>query len=331
MTPPRSSQLRPTVTTNPLDLEKKYLRISLAGNVLTGCVGIVCAVISSSQAIMLDGLFNLTYCATGLFTLKVASLVDRGDDARFPHGYGFFEPLVNGTKGVLVFGVSLMALVGAAYALFGGGRPIAAGVAVGYGGFASLACWLLAYFSRRGAKVTHSPLVQADAENWLVNAAISSCVLIAFAGIFLFQFLGLDSWARYVDPVVVLSVVAISLGVPVRMAWKALMELLNRAPTAPVVQEVTDIVDAQLEGLPFVERFVRVIQPGRQRIVLVHVVMAADYSPGTLEALDIVRDRTADALSQSHAATILDMLFTANRKWGAPLSDEGQGRPATTP
>lgn len=308
-----------------LATEKKYLYASCVGNVIVGCVGITCAAISSSQAIMLDGLFNLTYCATGLFTVKVASLVAGGDDERFPHGYAFFEPLVNGIKGVLVLGVSAAALVGAVGALFTGGRPIAAGTAVIYGIFASVTCWGFAAIIRHGKKVTGSPLVAADAENWIVNAAISSCVLVAFVGIFLFQMLELDSIVPYVDPVVVMSVVAISLGVPIRMAWTALMELLNRAPSDRVVQEVTEIIDANLEGLPVQERFIRVIQPGRQRMVLVHVVMADDYAPGTLGTLDELRTKTYDAMKHADKSIIVDMLFTADRQWGAPLSDGGAG------
>jgi len=107
--------------TTALAREKIYLILSAFGNVLVGCVGIAVAVISSSQAILLDGVFNLTYFATGLFTVKVASLVARGDDERFPHGYAFFEPLINGVKGMLVLGVSIMALLGAVQALCSGG------------------------------------------------------------------------------------------------------------------------------------------------------------------------------------------------------------------
>jgi len=92
--------------------EKRYLKISALGNVLVGCIGIVVAAVSSSQAIMLDGTFNLTYFATGLFTIKLTSMVAGGDDERFPHGYAFFKPLVNGIKGMLVLGVSVMALIG---------------------------------------------------------------------------------------------------------------------------------------------------------------------------------------------------------------------------
>jgi cation diffusion facilitator family transporter len=310
--------------------EQKHLKLSALGNIVVGTVGIAVAAISSSQAILLDGLFNLTYFATGLFTVRVASLVAGGDDERFPHGYAFFEPLVNGMKGMLVLGVSIMALVGAVQALLAGGRAIEVGPAVGYGIFASMVCWIVALVTRRGAKATGSPLVQADAENWIVNAAISSCVLLAFAGIFFLQAMGLDAAVPYVDPVIVLTIVLISIGVPVRMAKNALLGLLNRAPSSDVVKQVTGIVDANLSILPVQERFVRVIQPGRQRMVLVHVVLPADYRSDGLQQFDTIRLQTHKALCESHVATFVDILFTAERQWGAPWSDGGFGGPANS-
>ena len=306
-----------------LRIEKKYLLTSALGNVFVGLIGIAIAALSSSQAILLDGVFNLTYFATGLFTLRVASLVARGDDERFPHGYAFFEPLVNGVKGALVLGVSVMAFVGAVQALLAGGRDVAAGAAFGYGVFASVTCLILFLITRHGAKLTASPLVQADAENWIVNFAISCSMLFAFGGIFLLRSVGLDALTPYVDPTVVLAVVTITIFVPVRMASNALMALLNRAPAEDVIQHVIEVVDATLTDLPVSERFVRVTQPGRPRMVLGHVVLDTDYRPDRLSDLDAVRARTYEALRKAHVATIVDALFTTDRRWGAPLSDGG--------
>lgn len=312
-----------TMETAALQLENRTLKIAACGNLLLAIIGCTAAGLSGSQAILLDGLFNLTYFATGLFTIRVARLVAGGDDERFPHGYAFFEPLVNGIKGMLVLGVSVLAAVGSVQALLTGGRPIAAGMAVIYGLVATSGCALLAWITSRGAKATGSPLVQADAENWLVNAAISGAVLLAFGGIFLLKAIGLESWVPYVDPVVVLTVVCISLFVPVRMAWQALMSLLNRAPEAAVVEEVSKIVDDCLAELPVIERFIRVIQPGRQRLVLVHAVLPEDYRVDSLRTLDEVRLKTHEALCRAHVATIIDLHFTADRRWGAPVSDGG--------
>jgi predicted Co/Zn/Cd cation transporter (cation efflux family) len=316
--------------TDALKKEKRFLKMSSLGNFLIGCAGITVAVVSSSQAIMLDGLFNLTYCASGLFTVKVASLVAGGDDERFPHGYSFFEPLVNGIKGMLVLGVSVMALIGSIQALLSGGRSISAGFAVAYGIFASIVCWSVALLMRRGANTTDSPLVSADSENWLVNAAISSCVLLAFAGIFILEAFELGRFAPFVDPIVVLAVVTISITVPVRMAWNALMALLNKAPDGEILTKVNQIVDESLADLPLQERFIRVIQPGRQRMVLVHVVLAAGDQLYRIKDLDAIRMKIHQALRNTHTATFVDVLFTADRRWGAPLSDGEFGEPQGT-
>jgi cation diffusion facilitator family transporter len=298
--------------------ERQVLLISAAGNLFIGVVGILFAVFSSSQAIMLDAVFNLTYFATGLFTLKVAKMVQQGDDERFPMGYAFFEPLINGLKGVLVLGVSIMALVGAVQALFTGGRAIAAGIAIVYGIFAAATCWSLAVVTRRGAQRTASPLVLADAENWLVNGAISSAVLLAFIGILLIKNSSLEYIVPYIDPSLVLIVVLISISVPVRMAWQALMELLNRSPSPEIVQQVDDIVKKCTAGLPILSLFVRVIQPGRTRMVMVHLVLPTEFRVEGLPSLDAVRAETLKELKTAHLATVLDMVFTADPTWGAP-------------
>ena len=310
--------------------ERKALIVSATGNLIIGVVGITCAIISKSQAIMLDGLFNLSYLATGLFTLKVAALVQQGDDERFPFGYAFFEPLVNGMKGVLVLGVSIMALVGAIQALFTGGRTIAAGIAIAYGIFAATACSLLAWVTHRGAKRSGSPLVIADAENWLVNGAISSAVLLAFVSILIIKNTSLKFLVPYIDPCLVLVVVLISISVPVRMAWQALMELLNRAPSQKILQEVESIISQCTAHLPAQKLYVRVIQPGRSRMVLVHVVLPIDFQIDGLTMLDAIRNETLESLKKAHLATALDMIFTTDALWGAPaklIAEEKEMRP----
>lgn len=309
-------------------LERRYLLVSAGGNLSIGLAGLAVSFASASQVILLDGLFNLTYFATGLFALRVARLVRRGDDERFPAGYGFFEPLTNGMKGTLVLGITAMALFDAVVALTSGGRAIAAGTAVIYGLFAAAACWILAWITRTGARRTESPLVRTDAQNWIVNAAISSCVLVAFGAIFLMRGTRAEPLIPYVDPGAVVLLGLISISIPVRMAWSALMQLLNRAPSEGVTRTVRASLESALAELPVQELFVRVLQPGRTRMVWAHVVLPAEFVlRDGLPELDSLRARALERLRAEHAGVILDMLFTADRRWGAPespgLSPEG--------
>jgi hypothetical protein len=83
------------------------------------------------------------------------------------------------------------------------------------------------------------------------------------------------------DPSLVLIVVLISISVPGRLAWRALMEPLNRAPSSEIVRQV--------EGLP---------------------------SLYTLWA------ETLKGLKSAHLATVLDIVFTADPIWGAPMGQD---------
>ena len=248
--------------------EKRGLLVSVFGSLIVGCAGVVFWILTGAEAIMLDGVFNLTYFVTGLFALKVARLMLQGENDDFPVGYAYFEPLINGGKGILMLAVTVVALISAAVALFSGGRPIALGLAVVYGIFATLVCWVVALVIRGFARRSGSPLVQADAANWIVNAAISSAVLVTLLVVFMIRNSSLSFLVPYVDPLLVLIVTgSIALGVPIRMSWNALMELLNRTPSQAVLAEARGIIEAAVSDLEVRRLTVRVLQPGRTRIV----------------------------------------------------------------
>ena len=58
---------------------------------------------------------------------------------------------------------------------------------------------------------------------------------------------------------------------------------------------------------------IRVIQPGRQRLLLVHVVLPGDYEPGPMASMDTIRRQTYQALRKDHVVTAVDIVFTADR------------------
>ena len=208
--------------------------------------------------------------------------------------------------------MTISALVGAVEALVTGGRSVNPGPAVIYGIIATIGCAIPFVVLSRGAKRTGSPLVKADAENWLVNAGISSVVLLAFLGIYVVEGTEFQFVAPYIDPALVLLVVAVSISVPVRLAWSALLELLNRTPDQGIIQEVRGTVQSCISELPVQEVSVRVIQPGRTRMVLAHIVLPNDYEIGRLERFDSIRTETQAMLREKHEDTMIDMVFTAD-------------------
>jgi len=304
-----------------LKSERMALWFSSAMALLMGSVGITFAVLTDSRAILLDGLFNLTYFVVALATIRVAALTARPGSAEFPFGYSYFESLMNAGKGLLILGVSALALLDSLMALATGGREIVAGLAIGYAAFATVVCSLAALWLRRAHRHQSTPLVRADYENWLVNTLISASVLVAFCLIPIVRGMGWEHLTPYVDPVVVTAVVLISAGIPIRMAWRAIMELLDRSPPWQVTAPVHEAVRHTLaQHLPVENVYVRIVQPGRTMFVTIHVVLPADYPVGTLGTLDAVREAVDMRLKAIHPWSITDVMFTSEERWAQPAS-----------
>ncbi len=118
----------------------------------------------------------------------------------------------------------------------------------------------------------------------------------------------------------VAAVVLLFLGIPVRMARDAILELLNRTPDAAIEQPVTAAIDEALARLPVRQRFVRMVRPGRTLYVVVHVVLAEDFADQRLVALDRLRGEIDAAVRGVHPRSIVDTLFTADERWAAPTT-----------
>jgi predicted Co/Zn/Cd cation transporter (cation efflux family) len=311
--------------------ERGALVLSAAAALAIGAVALGAALLSGSRAILLDALYNLAYFVTALFTLQVARLLARPDDARYPYGYLQFEPLINTVKGLLILGVSVYALVGAAITILSGGQSLALGPALGYAAAATVACAAIWVALRRANARIASPLVEADVGNWAVNTAVSAGVLAAFLGALVLERSGHRSAARFVDPVLVGTVVLLTLPVPVRMAARGLLALLNRAPPSAVTGAIEATVRAALAELPTQAIYVRTVKPGRTAYVTVHALVEPALATLDLAAADRLRRAVTEALVASHPPVIVDVVFTTIAEYAEPTAGFGRARGAGAP
>jgi predicted Co/Zn/Cd cation transporter (cation efflux family) len=118
--------------------EKRGLWLS---TLFMAALGIGFAILTSSNAVLLDGLFSLIGFAIGLVSLRVAMLVRRPDDEVYHFGYAAYEPMLNLSKGLLMAFVTIFALVSAVQVVLQGGREIQAG-------WASVYAWIAAAVGR---------------------------------------------------------------------------------------------------------------------------------------------------------------------------------------
>ena len=301
--------------------EQKALAFSTIGYLGMAALGIGFAISTRSEAILLDGVYSFVSAGASLAAARLARRIDRPRTELFHFGFAHLEPLLNTARGFLILAIAAFAFVSAIDALLHGGRPIAAGVALIYGGSAAALCLLMSWKQRRLAKRIGSPLLVVDARNWLVDGILSLGAGLAFLAAFLLEGSAWSRFTPYVDPALVTVLVRVMAPIPLLTLWENLREVLQVAPERDEQREVTSRVEQALSDLPTREIQVRMAKIGRFFYVMTHVVLPHDWEPPRVTELDDVRCRIAKALEAVPLRVVTDTVFTADARW-ALVSDQ---------
>lgn len=303
-------------------LEKRGLWLSIVGALFMAALGIGFAILTSSDAVLLDGLFSLVGFAIGLVSLRVATLVRRPDDELYHFGYAAYEPMLNLSKGLLMAFITIFALVSAVEVALHGGRSIQAGWASVYAGIAAVGCFTIAVSQRALARRTSSPLLEVDSKNWLIDGLMSVAVGVAFVIAVFLQGGSLAHLLPYADPAVVIILVVLSLPIPLRIIRENWNQMLGRAPDATLQRKAREAVAKVLEPSDAYDTTIRMDQLGRLTYLQLYVVLKGleDVDVGRM---DRCRSAVRDALKDDFDNLALDVIFTRDPRWVAISVGDG--------
>jgi len=284
-----------------------YAAMAVAGLVFAGLTG--------SGAILLDGAYSLVSFLMVLLARRVAKLVETPDSDNFHFGYAYFEPLLNTIRGLLILLLVAFGVGTALIAMFSGGRPLNAGMALIYAVIIGAICISLSVVQRRNAKRTGSPLLEVDARNWLIDGMLTVAVGVAFLGAFVLSRTAWADWVAYVDPAVVIVLGMVMLPTALSIVLGNVGELLHVAPEHTVQEEIRQRLDQATDGLALRQCDVRMVKVGRYFYVLVKLIVGDDFHCNEIGQLDGIRNNIAAALAGCHPRLVLDVVFTADDRW----------------
>jgi cation diffusion facilitator family transporter len=295
--------------------EQRALKLSVIGAFVMAVSGIFFFFLTGSEAILLDGIFSGIGFILSLLTLKVAALVQRPDDEHFHFGYAHFAPMLNVVKALLMVLLCVAAAAAGVEALLSGGRELQAGIAVVYGAVAMSSCGVLALIFRRAAKRTNSVLVTVDAESWYVDTLMSAAVFLAFTAGYFMQGTEFQQYSNYVDPALVLLIVAIALPAPLRILRDNIADLIGYAPEQALLDDLDNLFNEAVQDYPIADYRIRVMKFGTTLNVLVHIQPDAGFEFSDAAALDQVRDKVAKSYAAVGDAVVLDILFVGDMRF----------------
>ena len=306
-----------------LVIENRALVISVIGALFMAGLGIGFALLTKSNAVLLDGIFSLIGFAAGLIALRVSRLVQQPDDIHYQFGYGGFEALFNLLKGITIAIISVFALTDAISSILSGGRPINVGIALIYAIVVGVTCFIVALYLRRAARITQSPLVELDAKNWLIDGLLTAAVLLAFVSAFFIEKSKYAWMADYADPVIVTVLVILVIPVPFMAIRDNLKQLLLGAPDKQMQNRLRELIVPILEDINKEDFLIRMTRVGRYFYAQVFIQFSPQSAINDIAAHDSLRQQINDAILPEFPNVTIDLMFTLDKKWIGNVAKAG--------
>ncbi|MBL1209161.1 cation transporter [Geminocystis sp. GBBB08] len=303
-------------------LEQRSIYISIGTTFCMSIFGISFGIWIQSDAVMLDGFFNLVNFLMAGASLWITWLISKSENKLFNFGYAGFVPLLNLCKGLLVFGVSLFAFTSAIGALFHGGRPANTGIAVLYAIVASIVCLIVAFIQKILAQKTNSPIVTVHVKNWFINGMISVAVGVSFSIATFLKQTPFSNLVPYADPTIVTILVLIAFPIPVMIIGDSLKQLMLGSASVEIQNTVKGLIKEAISNLPWERYAIRMTEVGQSLYLHFYWLLPVSESEITLTEIDKMRSHLSETIMQKYPNMTIDIIFTQDQSWFSKMNDE---------
>ncbi|MFC2251539.1 cation diffusion facilitator family transporter [Labrys portucalensis] len=303
--------------------EQGILKVSIAVTIFVAGFGVVFGLLSGSFSIVFDGVYMLVDASMSGLALIVASLIATNSSPatavgklheRFTMGFWHLEPMVLGLNGAMLIGAAIYAMINAIGSLMVGGRDLQFGYAILYAAVALAACIAMAVIETRMNRTIRSDFVALDAKAWIMSAAITGALLLAFCIGYAIEGTRFDWLTPYVDPAVLLLLCLVIIPLPVSTVRQALSEILLVTPTS-LKDHVDAVAKIFVTKYGFLTHKAYVAKVGRGRQIELYFIVPSGRPATRLEEWDRIRDEIGEAIGGESRDRWLTIAFTTDVEW----------------
>ena len=295
--------------------EQGFLKLSIAVTVAVAAAGVVFGLLSGSMSIVFDGVFSAIDAAMSGLALFVSRLVGRvADNRRFQFGYWHIEPMVLAFNGGTLMLLCFYAFLNAVGSFLDGGRRLDFDWAMAYALAVGAVSFGMFFYARHRNRRIGSDFIRLDAQSWLMSAAITSALLLAFSGAWALDSTRYAHFTPYADPLVLAALTLVLVFVPIRTVRKALTEVLLITPP-DLDAHVRRVMDDVVKRHGFKTYTSYVAKVGRAQFIEIHVAVPPGMQLDNVSTVDAIRREIAGAIGSEGPHRWLTIDFTADPRW----------------
>lgn len=286
--------------------EKSAMSVSLYGNLFFVVIELVMAIYTSSQAVLLDSVYDTVEFFMLLPSIFLIPLLYKPSNEKHPFGYMQIESMFVVVKGVTMTGVTIGLIINNIQIMLHGGRNVSFNTIALFELFACVLGITVSLYLKRKNRVMNSPLIELEMEGWKIDSIASLGMAVAF---FLPMFVPFQ-WFSYITPyldqviTVVLSICMIP--TPIKAVVTGLRDLFLIPPEEETIDEIKETIDPILEAYGYEELYYDILRTGRKLWISVYITFEEDMV--SISRFRIVQRFCIEALAKKYSDFYFELL-----------------------
>ncbi len=286
--------------------EKRAMSVSLYGNLFFVIVELVVAIISSSQAVLLDAVYDGVEFVMLLPSVFLIPLLYKPSNEKYPFGFMQVETLFIILKGITMTAVTIGLIANNINILLHGGRIIAFDTIAWFELFACVLGIIVALYLKRKNKNLNSPLITTEMQGWIIDSVISLGMAAAFLLPIIVPWSWFQSLVPYLDSLFTIILSMIMLPTPIKTVITGFRDLLLICPEEKTVQEIKDLIEPELKECPYSEISYEIVRTGRKLWISAYIMLKKDEL--SVRKLKMLQSRCIAALAQKYTDFYFELL-----------------------
>ena len=259
-----------------LMIEKRILNISFIGSILFLLAEIVVFLITNSNAVLMDCIYDVfDILMIGPFLLLIPLLYKSETENR-PYGYSQVESLFIMLKSGFLIAVTIFLVVSNIKSLINGGNDVDASTIAIFEICVSFSCVIMYFILNKMRHKVSSPSIDAELYIWKLDSFSTLGVGLAFIIKIILDYTSFSFLGVYIDSIIALILALFLLKEPIGLFIESIRNLILFAPDEETRSIIRIAVSRVLEKNDCYLNFLDIIKTGRKLWVEVYFVTKDD-------------------------------------------------------
>lgn len=286
--------------------EKATMSVSLYGNLFFVIVELVMAIYTSSQAVLLDAVYDGIEFFMLLPSVFLIPLLYKPSNEKHPFGYMQIETFFIVVKGITMTAVTIGLIANSMNIVLHGGHVVSFDMVAGFELTACLIGVVVTLYLKQRNSTMNSPLIQAEMQGWKIDSIISIGMAAAFFMPKFISFTWFQPLVPYLDSILTIILSMIMLPMPIKTVISGIRDLLLISPGEETIQEIRDLVEPELKGCHYSDLYYEVVKTGRKLWISVYITLEKDEL--SVRRFKIYQKRCISALAQKYTDFYFELL-----------------------